>query len=159
MPQRQAEKMHARLAVEACVHGNVADMNKSPRSVLVAQQLRALMARHGFTKAPQLARHAKEEAGIELDYVTINRLLAATAKTEPKAATLRDIARAVGEDYDTAFPDKPQRIVEIAGQRFALKALESASFTPAVLKKLAELGVGPAEEIHEIKKSIRKKGE
>ncbi len=115
------------------------------------------MVRHGFDRAPDLSRHAKK-AGIAIDYVTINRLLDGAAKTEPRPATLRAIAKAVGEDYDLAFPDKPQKIVEIAGQRFALKAVDSASFTPAVLKKLAEMGVSEAEEIHEIKKSIRKKG-
>lgn len=138
------------------MHASVVVMHKSPRSVLVAEQLRALMDRHGFARAPDLTRHAAK-AGIVLDYVTLNRLLSGQAKTEPKPETLRRIAKAVGEDYDMAFPDKPQKIIEIAGQRFALKAMDAASFTPAVLKRLAEMGVGEAEEIHEIKKAIRKK--
>ncbi len=140
---------------DACMPDSLETMSKSPRSALVADQLRALMERHGFAKAPELSRHALK-AGIALDYVTINRLLGGQAKTEPRAETLRQIAKAVGEDYDEAFPDKPQVIVEIAGRRMALKALDSAPFTPAVLRKLAELGVTQAEEIHEIKKTLKK---
>lgn len=139
------------------MHGSVADMDKSPRSALVAQQLRELMTRHGLEKAPDLERQAKK-AGIKLDYVTVNRLLSGAAKTEPRPATLRSIAQAVGEDLDFAFPDKPQMIIHVAGRRFALKATDGAPFTPAVLKELAAKGVTEAEEIHEIKKSIRKKG-
>lgn len=156
MHQGQEEKVHACFPEDVKGRGSVASVEKSARSALVAQQLRALMERHGLKRSPDLVNLA-QKAGIALDRVTVNRLLTGVAKTEPRPSTLRLIAQAVGESVDYAFPDKPQLIIEVAGRRFALKAMDGAPMTPAVLQRLAEMGVAEALAIHDMKKSIRKK--
>ncbi len=105
----------------------------------VAAQLDALMKRHGLVYAVELADIMKKK-GTPIDYTTINRMLLAKAKTEPRPENLRAIAAAVGEDFDEAFPDKPQIIAEIDGRRIAFRALDNKPFSPSLLEKISKLG-------------------
>ena len=93
------------------------------RSEIVASQLRALMERHGLA-VPVLS----ERSGV--DAVTIRRILAATAKTEPSRERLRRIAAAVGESPGEAFPDDFTRVIEPARDELA----DLAAQIPAELR-------------------------
>jgi len=130
-------------------------MSKSPRTLKVAAQLRELMDRHEFQNAPQLMR-AMQKKGFTLSYVTINRILKAEAATEPDTNSLRKIAKTVGEEYEDAFPEQPQLVVEANGHRVALKSLDGK---PLSAETLAELGVllssKRAEDVHSAKKRLR----
>lgn len=128
--------------------------SKSARTLKVAGQLRELMDRHRLKDAPALSRLC-DKIGKPVDYVTINRILNAQAKTEPKVATLRKLAEAVSETYEDAFPEQPQVAINVGERRLALKSLDGKPIPAAVLAKLAELGVEVAETVSEAKKKLR----
>lgn len=85
------------------MHGRVATMVVQ-RTKQIAEQLRALMERHKLT--PQdIERITTKPSRPGISSVTVRRLLAAEARTEPRTDTLRRIAEAIGETYQSAFPE------------------------------------------------------
>jgi hypothetical protein len=121
----------------------------------LANQLQALLDRHDLS-VNDLKRlgHSK---GIKINDVTVRRILKAIAETEPDISTLRRIATVVGEDYEEAFPEKPQLIVEIAGRKFAMKSLDGKPMPPEIEERLRSLSTERAHKIHEKKKGLKKK--
>lgn len=149
-------KMHARIDKDARMHLMMRCMSQNETaSQRVARQMRALLDRYKAT--PQ---DVQKRTGIS--YVTINRMMKAEAKTQPRPDKLRRIAEAYGETYESAFPspaDEQAITVEIGGQRFALKTQDGkpvnrAKLAEAIRKNPIEL----AEQIHALKQS-RKKSE
>lgn len=130
----------------------------------VAQQLRALMDRHGVEFMELAAKSEKIHGRESVDNVTIRRIAKAEAKTEPKVAILRKLAEAVGEDYETAFPETGSgptvAEVEIDGRRYALKKIgagpPTAEMVTSVKKFLETHTVDDAERTAEIKKATAK---
>ncbi len=121
----------------------------------LARQLQALLDRHGL-KVNDLKRLGRQK-GIKINDVTVRRILKAEAETEPDISTLRRIATAAGEDYEMAFPEGPQIIVEFEGRRFAMKSLDGKPPPPDLQERLSKLSTEHAHEIHETKKALRRK--
>lgn len=86
---------------------------KNARMALIAEQIKALMARHKIDNARELAKRTAETQPIAVDYTTIDRWRRGEAKTEPRADKLRAVAESVGETLDEAFPEKPQVVVHL----------------------------------------------
>src|SRR5437868_13016282 len=93
---------------------------KETRTQQVARQLAAMMERHGIKDSAEFERLVKKRGIRGIDQVTIRRLLAATAKSEPRPGTLRMIAETVGETMIEAFPeDETVTFVEFRGHKIA----------------------------------------
>jgi hypothetical protein len=122
----------------------------------VAQQLQALLRRHHL--AVNDLKRLGQAKKIKINDVTVRRILKAEAETEPDISTLRRIAAVVGEDYEEAFPEKPQLIVEIEGRRFAMKSLDGKPLPPAIEERLRQLSTERARDIHETKRALKKRG-
>jgi transcriptional regulator with XRE-family HTH domain len=130
---------------------------KETRTQQVARQLAALMERHGIRDSGEFERLIHKRGIKGIDQVTIRRLLQATAKTEPRATTLRLIAEAVGETMIEAFPeDETVTFATFGDRKIAFMGADGKPMTPRVVDEIMEAlrRVPPekAHEIHELKK-------
>lgn len=82
------------------MHATVGNMEKRER---VAWQLRELLRRH--LMSPEDVEAVTGKTGPAVSAVTVRRILAASAKTEPQPRTLRRICDATGEKYTDAFSE------------------------------------------------------
>jgi len=121
----------------------------------LAKQLQALLDRHNL-RVNDLKRLGRSK-GIKINDVTVRRILKAEAEAEPDITTLRRIATAAGEDYEEAFPEGPQVIVEFEGRRFAMTSLDGRPLPPEIEQKLRQLSTEHAHELHATKKALKKK--
>jgi transcriptional regulator with XRE-family HTH domain len=81
----------------------------------IAEQLRALMRRHGIS-AMEIERRTAA-AGHKVSVVTIYRILQLRNEAEPEHGTLRRIAECLGETTSTAFPEEePGTIVDVSNR-------------------------------------------
>ena len=80
------------------------------RTQQVAEQLQALMVRHGLTPS-DLEHLTGSDGKAPISAVTIRRILKAEARTEPEPATLRRLAEMAGENYLTAFAEDAEHSV------------------------------------------------
>jgi hypothetical protein len=110
------------------------------------------MERHGIKDGAAFERLVKKRGFHGVDQVTIRRLLAAKAKSEPRPGTLRMIAETVGETMIEAFPeDETVTFVEFRGQKLAFMGAGLKPMTPRVVDEvLAALRATPVDRAHEI---------
>jgi hypothetical protein len=93
----------------------------------------ALLARHHVRSSRQVERMMLDRGDSDpVSYTTIDRILKATARTQPTPEVLRRVAELLGETMAQAFPEPDEErapVVTIAGRRIALKALDGPPLT------------------------------